>query len=90
MGTSKKEQPLRAKLFWNGRSQAVRLPLAFRFEGEEVSVRREGDAVILEPVRARGWPRGYFDKLHELGSRMRFPDAEPLGGTLRDLTQDEV
>ena len=31
----------RAKLFWNGRSQAVRLPRAFRFEGDEVSVRRE-------------------------------------------------
>jgi antitoxin VapB len=41
-----------AKLFWTGRSQAVRLPKAFRFEGEEVRIRREGDAVILEPVPA--------------------------------------
>jgi antitoxin VapB len=39
-----------AKLFWSGRSQAVRLPKAFRFEGEEVRIRRHGDAVILEPV----------------------------------------
>jgi antitoxin VapB len=39
-----------AKLFWSGRSQAVRLPKAFRFEGEEVRIRRQGSAVILEPV----------------------------------------
>jgi len=45
--------PARAKLFQHGGSQAVRLPKAFRFEGTEVSVRREGDRVILEPVKAR-------------------------------------
>lgn len=39
-----------AKLFRHGGSQAVRLPKAFRFEGEEVTVRKEGNAVILEPV----------------------------------------
>jgi hypothetical protein len=49
-----------AKLFDNGRSQAVRLPKEFRFEGSEVSVRREGEAVILEPIRPRTWPRGYW------------------------------
>ena len=40
----------RAKLFTHGGSQAVRLPKAFRFAGTEVSVRRDGDRVILEPV----------------------------------------
>jgi antitoxin VapB len=40
----------RAKLFTHGGSQAVRLPKAFRFEGAEVRIRREGDRVILEPV----------------------------------------
>lgn len=39
-----------AKLFWSGRSQAVRLPKEFRFRGEEVRIRRHGSAVILEPV----------------------------------------
>ncbi len=43
-------EPARAKLFQHGGSQAVRLPKAFRFEGSEVTVRREGDAVILEPI----------------------------------------
>ncbi len=41
-----------AKLFLNGRSQAVRLPKAFRFEGmTEVFVERDGDRVILSPTR---------------------------------------
>ncbi len=37
----------RAKLFMHGRSQAVRLPKEFRFEGTEVFVRRVGDDVVL-------------------------------------------
>ncbi len=39
-----------AKLFWSGRSQAVRLPKDYRFHGKEVRIRRHGSAVILEPV----------------------------------------
>jgi len=39
-----------AKLFWNGRSQAVRLPKEFRFEGDRVRVTRMGAGVLLEPV----------------------------------------
>jgi antitoxin VapB len=39
-----------AKIFWSGRSQAVRLPKDFRFEGDEVRIRRHGSAVILEPL----------------------------------------
>ena len=40
----------RAKLFWSGRSQAVRLPKAFRLDGDEVRIRRQGNALVLEPV----------------------------------------
>jgi antitoxin VapB len=42
------------KIFWTGRSQAVRLPKDFRFETQEVRIRRHGQAVILEPV-PRDW-----------------------------------
>jgi antitoxin VapB len=38
-----------AKLFRNGRSQAVRLPREFRFEGDEVQISRFGNGVLLEP-----------------------------------------
>lgn len=43
-----------AKLFKNGRSQAVRLPKEFRFDGDSVFIRRIGDAVILLPQNY-GW-----------------------------------
>lgn len=49
-----------AKLFVNGRSQAVRLPKEFRFEGDEVLIKRVGDAVVLLP--RRGW-RTLFEGL---------------------------
>jgi antitoxin VapB len=49
----------KAKLFWSGRSQAVRLPKEFRFVGDVVLIRRQGDAVILEP--ADQWPEGYVE-----------------------------
>ena len=39
-----------AKLFKNGRSQAVRLPKEFQFRGKEVRIRRVGHGVLLEPV----------------------------------------
>ena len=38
-----------AKVFTTGRSQAVRLPKAYRFTTKEVSIERQGDAVILRP-----------------------------------------
>jgi antitoxin VapB len=45
-----------AKLFWSGRSQAVRLPKDFRVPGEKVRIRRHGNALILEPlVEDWGW-----------------------------------
>jgi antitoxin VapB len=43
-----------AKIFKNGRSQAVRLPAEFRFSGCEVSIERHGNAVILRPQPV-GW-----------------------------------
>lgn len=45
-----------AKLFKNGRSQAVRLPKEFRFEGTEVNIRRDpvsGDVILTQPSRPR-------------------------------------
>ncbi|MXW72571.1 MAG: AbrB/MazE/SpoVT family DNA-binding domain-containing protein [Gammaproteobacteria bacterium] len=39
-----------AKIFWSGRSQAVRLPKEFRMNGDAVRIRRQGSAVILEPL----------------------------------------
>jgi antitoxin VapB len=43
-----------AKVFWSGRSQAVRLPKEFRFDSDQVRIRRRGNSLILEPL-ARDW-----------------------------------
>ena len=40
-----------AKVFWSGRSQAVRLPKEFRVEGDEVRISRQGGKIILEPIQ---------------------------------------
>ena len=51
-----------ARVFMNGRSQAVRLPAAYRFKGSEVLIERRGGAVILrEKTETLGDPlRGFF------------------------------
>ncbi|MSP01198.1 MAG: AbrB/MazE/SpoVT family DNA-binding domain-containing protein [Acetobacteraceae bacterium] len=43
-----------AKIFWSGRSQAVRLPKQYRFDADEVRIRRQGNRVVLEPI-PRDW-----------------------------------
>jgi antitoxin VapB len=39
-----------AKVFWSGRSQALRLPKEFRFKTDKVRIRKHGSAVVLEPI----------------------------------------
>ena len=48
------------KVFANGGSQAVRIPAEFRFDTEEVTVERDGDALVLRPVR-RDWATFFTD-----------------------------
>ena len=47
-----------------GGRQAVRLPDEFRFTEATVSIRKEGEAVILEPVKSNAWPDGFFKNVH--------------------------
>jgi antitoxin VapB len=53
----------KAKIFWSGRSQAVRLPKEYRFEGVEVRIRRQGRAVVLEPVVPEKDEWAWLDKI---------------------------
>ncbi len=43
--------------------QAVPLPEGFRFETRMVSIRREGAAVIVEPVKPSHWPEHFFEDI---------------------------
>ena len=77
----------KAKIFWSGRSQAVRLPKDFRFPGEEVLISRWGDAGVLEPV-ADGWDwldgvsrkldRDFVEAVKEQPDRPERPKLEKL------------
>jgi len=64
-----------AKLFANGRSQAVRLPAAFRFDAKEIFIRRDpetGDVILSR--RPHTWD-GFFDKLQCATASCDFLDA---------------
>ena len=63
--------PRTARLFRNGRNQAVRLPRDLEIDADEVLIRREGDSIVLTP-KPRAW-----DDYFEQGPRLarNFPDA---------------
>lgn len=62
-----------ARLFRNGRSQAVRLPREFRFEGDRVRVRRAGRGVLVEPMFAN--VTDWFAELDRFGAEPFMADG---------------
>ena len=78
-----------AKLFMNGRSQAVRLPAEFRFQGDEVAIRRDPvtGEVILSPLN-----KSFADWLEEhdrLLAGMTDEERKDLDGFMADRDQGE-
>ena len=72
-----------AKLFWNGRSQAVRLPAEFRFEGSEVDIRRDsatGEVILSQGSRTRKTWKDFLD----LAARLRAQAPEEFEGFMED------
>lgn len=61
------------RLFRNGRNQALRIPREFELEGDEAIVRKEGDRLIVEPVR-RGRLLALLSSLEPLDEP--FPDVD--------------
>ena len=61
------------KLFRNGRNQALRIPREFELEGDEAILRKEGDRLILEPVR-KGGLLSVLARLEPLDEE--FPDVD--------------
>lgn len=67
---------VKAKLFTHGGSQAVRLPKAFRFEGAEVRIRKEGQRVILEPI-PQDWA-DFWNRIDQIGGEsFPYPPEQP-------------
>lgn len=61
------------RLFRNGRNQALRIPREFEFEESEAIVRKDGDRLIVEPVR-KGRLLALLDTLEPLDEP--FPDVD--------------
>jgi antitoxin VapB len=85
-----------AKLFMNGGSQAVRLPAEFRFEGEEVYIRRDertGDVVLSTHPRVTSWEE-LFERMGYLEEDAEdFMRERPLNVILEDrnlFVEDET
>lgn len=72
-----------AKLFQNGQSQAVRLPKEFRFEGDEVIIKRSGNAVILLPAN-HSWD-ALLSSLDQFSDDFMEDRAQPLPQAREDL-----
>jgi antitoxin VapB len=78
-----------AKLFRNGRSQAVRLPREFRFEGDRVRVRRAGRGVLVEPMFTD--VDAWFAELDRLATEPFMADGRQQPATpKRDVFDDDV
>ena len=70
--------PREAKLFRNNKSQALRIPADFELPGDRVMIHRDGDRLIIEPVRRKNLLE-VLASLQPLGPDDQFPDVE---GTL--------
>lgn len=72
-----------AKLFKNGQSQAVRLPKEFRFSGDEVYIKRVGNATVLLPADA-AW-QTLFDSLEMFSDDFLQNRNQPVPQKREDL-----
>ncbi len=70
------------RLFRNGRNQAIRIPREFELEGDEAIIRKEGDRLIVEPVR-KGGLLSVLAGLAPLDEE--FPDVDEMLGSLDDI-----
>jgi antitoxin VapB len=69
-----------AKVFWSGRSQAIRLPAKYRLSCREVSIERRGSSLVLEPstepVDAMGWPVSFWKLLGQVDASFNVGDRK--------------
>ena len=68
-----------AKVFTTGRSQAVRLPKAFRFDTAEVTIERQGNAVVLRPkLTPEQWWAQMESAMNALRGEIQYVERERL------------
>ncbi len=73
-----------AKLFRNNKSQAIRIPADFELPGDRVTIQRDGDRLIIEPVRGKNLLE-ILSGLKPLAPEDQFPDIDADLPPLRDV-----
>jgi antitoxin VapB len=66
-----------------GQGQVVRLPEEFRLPGERVSIRRDGNAVVLEPLKGATWPSRFFEAIRIDDPAFDRPDQGELPSVVK-------
>ncbi len=72
------------KLFRNNKSQAIRIPADFELPGDRVTIHRDGDRLIIEPIRRKNLLE-VLAALEPLGPEDAFPDVDATLKPLRDI-----
>lgn len=81
-------RPREVKLFRNNRSQAVRIPVEFEMPGDRVLIRRDGDKLVLEPVKTPSTLKELLMAWREepqLTPKDDFPDIQDVAARPEDI-----
>jgi len=76
--------PREAKLFRNNKSQAIRIPADFEFQGDRVLIHREGDRLVIEPARRKNLLE-VLSGLESLEPEDQFPEIDDSLPPARDI-----
>ncbi len=66
-----------AKVFKNGRSQAIRIPKEYRVDSDEVYIEKVGDTLVIKPKKNDKWD-SFFDSLEGVDTKDFMADREQL------------
>jgi virulence-associated protein VagC len=67
-----------AKVFQSGDGQAVQLPHGYEFTSEQVAIRKEGQSVIIEPIKPSKWPDNFFESIRIEDPAFERPSQGPM------------
>ena len=67
-----------ATVIHEGECQIVRLPKGYHIPTATVGIRHEGETIVLEPLKPKVWPRGFFDSIHITDPSFSRPDQGQL------------
>lgn len=79
--------PVTARIFRNGRNQAIRVPVDLSFDTDTVVLEKRGEVLVVRPYYGGGWDRFFEDASlvlpgdFDTGEDLRPEDREPLGSS---------